>query len=177
MDLADGTLVTLAESQRIKKVFTLDHKDFRIYKPARIKNFTLKLQALKFCFCAFCALLRLYQCWFFLNPLLCYQIGLDNFLNFIKRIKTCHPLFPTKYLIFEMRPSSSIFCIKKCNSFMINHTHRQNFLRFWHKKHKKPACNLRIPNPFFCTFCLIPTAYPSIFSMLSNLFILTFPSS
>ena len=41
MDLADGTLVTLAESQKIKKVFTLDHKDFRIYKPARIKNFTL----------------------------------------------------------------------------------------------------------------------------------------
>ena len=40
-DLADGTLVTLAESQRIRKVFTLDHKDFRIYKPARIKNFTL----------------------------------------------------------------------------------------------------------------------------------------
>ena len=41
MDLADGTLVALAESQRIRKVFTLDHKDFRIYKPARIKNFTL----------------------------------------------------------------------------------------------------------------------------------------
>ena len=41
LDLADGTLVTLAESQRIKKVFTLDHKDFRIYKTARIKNFTL----------------------------------------------------------------------------------------------------------------------------------------
>jgi len=41
MDLADGTLVTLAESQRIKKVFTLDHKDFRIYKPVRIKHFTL----------------------------------------------------------------------------------------------------------------------------------------
>ena len=34
MDLADGTLVTLAESQGIKKAFTLDHKDFRIYKPA-----------------------------------------------------------------------------------------------------------------------------------------------
>jgi len=41
MDLADGTLVTLAESQKIKKIFTLDHKDFRIYKPARTKNFTL----------------------------------------------------------------------------------------------------------------------------------------
>jgi predicted nucleic acid-binding protein len=41
MDLADGTLVVLAESKKAKKVFTLDHKDFQIYKPARIKSFTL----------------------------------------------------------------------------------------------------------------------------------------
>lgn len=41
MDLADGTLVVLAESRKVKNVFTLDHKDFRIYKPARIKSFTL----------------------------------------------------------------------------------------------------------------------------------------
>jgi predicted nucleic acid-binding protein len=41
MDLADGTLVVLAESQKIKKVFSLDHKDFKIYKPSRIKYFTL----------------------------------------------------------------------------------------------------------------------------------------
>ena len=41
MDLADGTLVVLAESQKIKKVFTLDHKDFKIYKPKQIKYFTL----------------------------------------------------------------------------------------------------------------------------------------
>jgi hypothetical protein len=41
MDLADGTLVVLAESQKIKKIFTLDHKDFKIYKPKRIKYFTL----------------------------------------------------------------------------------------------------------------------------------------
>ncbi len=41
MDLADGTLVVLAESNKIKKVFTLDHKDFQIYKPARIKSFSL----------------------------------------------------------------------------------------------------------------------------------------
>ncbi|MEJ2280037.1 MAG: PIN domain-containing protein, partial [Candidatus Lokiarchaeota archaeon] len=32
MDLADGTLVVLAESKKVKKVFTLDHKDFQIYK-------------------------------------------------------------------------------------------------------------------------------------------------
>ena len=41
MDLADGSLVVLAESKKVKKIFTLDHKDFQIYKPARIKNFTL----------------------------------------------------------------------------------------------------------------------------------------
>lgn len=41
MDLADGTLVVLAESEKIKKIFTLDHKDFTVYKPARIKNFIL----------------------------------------------------------------------------------------------------------------------------------------
>jgi hypothetical protein len=41
MDLADGTLVVLAESQKIKKVFTLDHKDFKIYQPSRVKFFTL----------------------------------------------------------------------------------------------------------------------------------------
>jgi hypothetical protein len=31
----------LAESQKIKKVFTLDHKDFKVYKPTRIKYLTL----------------------------------------------------------------------------------------------------------------------------------------
>ena len=41
MDLADGSLVVLAESKKVKKIFTLDHKDFKIYKPARIKSFTL----------------------------------------------------------------------------------------------------------------------------------------
>jgi predicted nucleic acid-binding protein len=41
MDLADGTLVVLAESQNVKKVFTLDHKDFQIYKPSHIKRLKL----------------------------------------------------------------------------------------------------------------------------------------
>ncbi|RLB26754.1 MAG: PIN domain nuclease [Deltaproteobacteria bacterium] len=41
MDLADGTLVVLAESQKVRKVFTLDHKDFSIYRPRHIKRFTL----------------------------------------------------------------------------------------------------------------------------------------
>ena len=41
MDLADGTLIVLAESKKAKKVFTLDHKDFQIYRPVHIKRFTL----------------------------------------------------------------------------------------------------------------------------------------
>lgn len=41
MDLADGTLVVLAESKKVKKVFTLDHKDFQIYKPSHTKHFLL----------------------------------------------------------------------------------------------------------------------------------------
>ena len=39
MDLADGTLVVLAEFKKIKKVFTLEHKDFKAHKPARIPFF------------------------------------------------------------------------------------------------------------------------------------------
>jgi predicted nucleic acid-binding protein len=41
MDLADATLVVLAESKKVKKVFTLDHKDFQIYKPSHTKQFLL----------------------------------------------------------------------------------------------------------------------------------------
>ncbi len=41
MDLADGTLVVLAESKRVKKVFTLDHRDFQVYRPKHAKRFTL----------------------------------------------------------------------------------------------------------------------------------------
>ena len=41
MDLADGTLVVLAESQGIEKVFTLDHKDFKIYRLANRKKLKL----------------------------------------------------------------------------------------------------------------------------------------
>lgn len=43
MNLADGTLVVFAESQKIKKVFILDHKDFKIYRPTRIRHFSLLL--------------------------------------------------------------------------------------------------------------------------------------
>ncbi len=41
MDLADGSLVVLAESKNLEKVFTLDHKDFKIYRFARDQKFKL----------------------------------------------------------------------------------------------------------------------------------------
>jgi predicted nucleic acid-binding protein len=41
MDLADGTLVVLGESKKIEKVFTLDHKDFKVYRIAPKKRFRL----------------------------------------------------------------------------------------------------------------------------------------
>jgi predicted nucleic acid-binding protein len=41
MDLADGTLVVLGESKKIKSVFTLDHKDFTVYSPYHAKSFNL----------------------------------------------------------------------------------------------------------------------------------------
>jgi predicted nucleic acid-binding protein len=39
MVLADGTLVAVAEHLRIERVFTLDHRDFNLYKPAHVKHF------------------------------------------------------------------------------------------------------------------------------------------
>lgn len=41
MDLADAALVRVAEREKIRRVFTLDRKDFSIYRPARIGKFTL----------------------------------------------------------------------------------------------------------------------------------------
>jgi predicted nucleic acid-binding protein len=41
MDMADGSLVVLAESKNLQKVFTLDHKDFKIYRFAKDKKFKL----------------------------------------------------------------------------------------------------------------------------------------
>jgi len=41
MDLADATLVALADRLGISKVFTLDHKDFSIYRFKQKKRFTL----------------------------------------------------------------------------------------------------------------------------------------
>jgi predicted nucleic acid-binding protein len=39
MDLADATLVRLAERERTRKVFTIDRRDFSIYRPLRLGRF------------------------------------------------------------------------------------------------------------------------------------------
>lgn len=41
MDLADGTLVALAETNNIENVFTLDHRDFQVYRFSRNQQFNL----------------------------------------------------------------------------------------------------------------------------------------
>ena len=41
MDLADAALVRAAEREKIKRVFTLDRKDFGVYRPVGLGHFTL----------------------------------------------------------------------------------------------------------------------------------------
>lgn len=41
MDLADAALVCVAEREKIKRVFTLDRKDFGVYRPVGLGRFTL----------------------------------------------------------------------------------------------------------------------------------------
>ena len=41
MDLADAALVRVAERERIHRVFTVDQKDFNIYRPRHIRRFAL----------------------------------------------------------------------------------------------------------------------------------------
>jgi predicted nucleic acid-binding protein len=41
MDLADATLVALADALQVPKIFTLDHKDFSIYRFKQKRRFTL----------------------------------------------------------------------------------------------------------------------------------------
>jgi len=41
MDLADAALVRVAEREQINRVFTIDRKDFEIYRPARISRFRI----------------------------------------------------------------------------------------------------------------------------------------
>jgi len=41
MDLADAALVRIAEREKIQTVFTLDRRDFTIYRPVGIGRFTI----------------------------------------------------------------------------------------------------------------------------------------
>lgn len=41
MDLADAALVRAAERERIPRVFTIDRRDFEVYRPRGIRRFTI----------------------------------------------------------------------------------------------------------------------------------------
>jgi predicted nucleic acid-binding protein len=41
MDLADSALVRVAERERLRRIFTLDRRDFQIYRPSRIGRFAM----------------------------------------------------------------------------------------------------------------------------------------
>lgn len=41
MDLADAALVTVAEREQMRQIFTLDRRDFEVYRPARLGRFIL----------------------------------------------------------------------------------------------------------------------------------------
>ena len=41
MDLADAALVRVAERERLRRIFTLDRRDFQVYRPLRIGRFAI----------------------------------------------------------------------------------------------------------------------------------------
>jgi hypothetical protein len=41
MDLADAALVRVAERERLRRIFTLDHRHFAVYRPSRLGRFSL----------------------------------------------------------------------------------------------------------------------------------------
>jgi predicted nucleic acid-binding protein len=41
MDLADAALVRTAEREKISRVFTIDRRDFEVYRPRGIRRFTI----------------------------------------------------------------------------------------------------------------------------------------
>jgi len=41
MDLADATLVRLAEREGIRRIFTIDRRDFALYRPVKIGRFQI----------------------------------------------------------------------------------------------------------------------------------------
>jgi predicted nucleic acid-binding protein len=41
MDLADAALVAVAERERIRRIFTIDRRDYSLYRPAKLGKFTI----------------------------------------------------------------------------------------------------------------------------------------
>jgi predicted nucleic acid-binding protein len=41
MDLADAALVRVAERERIRRIFTIDRRDFEVYRPQRLGRFNI----------------------------------------------------------------------------------------------------------------------------------------
>jgi predicted nucleic acid-binding protein len=41
MDLADAALVRVAERERLRRIFTVDRRDFEVYRPARLGRFSI----------------------------------------------------------------------------------------------------------------------------------------
>jgi uncharacterized protein len=41
MDLADAALVRVAERERVRRIFTLERRDFQIYRPSRMGRFAV----------------------------------------------------------------------------------------------------------------------------------------
>ena len=41
LDLADAALVRVAEREKVRTIFTIDRKDFSVYRPHRLGRFTL----------------------------------------------------------------------------------------------------------------------------------------
>lgn len=41
MDLADAALVCAAERENLRRIFTLDRRDFEVYRPARLGRFSI----------------------------------------------------------------------------------------------------------------------------------------
>lgn len=41
MDLADAALVRVAERERVRRVFSLDRRDFTVYRPEKIDRFSI----------------------------------------------------------------------------------------------------------------------------------------
>jgi predicted nucleic acid-binding protein len=41
MDLADAALVRAAEREQIRRLLTLDRRDFSVYRPAKIGRFSI----------------------------------------------------------------------------------------------------------------------------------------